>query len=93
VAIVHPLIGNTVLRVVLRDDRDRPVRRARVAVHVDMSSMAMNPPGSAALSETNAGVYERIVKLTMPGHWKADVRIGRPSGVTSLSLPFFVDPP
>ncbi len=93
VIIVHPLIGISVLRVVLRDDRGRPVRRARLNVHVDMASMAMNPPGSAPLEEIRSGIYERVVKLTMPGHWKADLSIERPSGVTSLSLPFFVDLP
>jgi hypothetical protein len=93
VSIVRALVGRTILRVVLRTEDGHPVRHARIAVHVDMASMAMNPPGFAALHETRAGIYERAVTLTMPGHWKADLTIGRPSGVTSLSLPFFVDLP
>jgi hypothetical protein len=48
-----------------------------------MASMARNPPGSAPLHETGPGIYERVVKLMTTGHRKADLKIGRPSGITS----------
>lgn len=94
VALLRPLVGTTTLRVRLTDMRDRTVRGARVFVHIDMVSMAMNPPGDAQLREGRAGTYERTVRLTMPGHWKADVKIVRPgAAATTLRFPFFVDLP
>lgn len=94
VTVVSPLVGSRILRVALSDLGGHPIRHARVAVHVDMALMAMNPPGDVPLAEKKPGQYERSIPLTMPGHWKADVRIVRTSGAaTHLSLPFFVDLP
>jgi Cu(I)/Ag(I) efflux system membrane fusion protein len=70
-------VGESAVRVRIRDASGAPVERAKVRFDytMDMPGMAV---GSAEAAEIGDGVYEGTAKFPMAGPWGLVVEIGRP---------------
>ncbi|GAC1416576.1 MAG: hypothetical protein NVSMB5_06810 [Candidatus Velthaea sp.] len=87
------LVGPATLRVVLRDDRGKPIEGATVTAHVDMTTMEMDP-GFKPLTRAPLGAYSRHLRLSMPGHYHVELRVARTGRKTeTLDVPVFIDIP
>ena len=78
-----PTVGDIPVRVEVRSVEDLPVGNATVMVGADMPGMAMGLRPATA-RETQPGVYEAVVPLSMEGLWKVTVEVNGESQVFSL---------
>jgi hypothetical protein len=87
------LVGRSQLVVVLHDRAGHPVDDATISANIDMSSMSMDP-AFHAMHGASAGTYTESVQLTMPGHWRIELRVKRPGRATeTIDAPVFIDIP
>ncbi|MDQ2741640.1 MAG: copper resistance protein CopC [Chloroflexota bacterium] len=76
--------GPNTVTVHLRDDRGRPVKQARVVVLTNMLDMVMGQ-GLIDLNETSPGLFTGTGDLGMGGHWRLELLVYQPSGLSRLS--------
>jgi copper transport protein len=73
--------GPNVVTITLEDAAGRAVTRAHVTLQYTMLDMPMGT-GLAPMSMTRPGVYHGTVDLGMGGHWKLQLLVFQPSGLT-----------
>jgi autotransporter-associated beta strand protein len=78
-----PRVGDTRLRIEVKDAAGAPVPGAKVEVSAGMTGMA--GPKVAARPAKEAGMYEATVNLGMAGAWTVDVVVTRPQGGTATA--------
>ncbi len=76
-----PRVGDTRLRIEVKDRAGAPVSGAKIEVSAGMSGMA--GPKVAARAAKGPGLYEATVNLGMAGAWTVDVVVTRPQGGTT----------
>jgi hypothetical protein len=77
----HPRTGPVTLIVEVRDGQGSPVDGARVSVEVDHVGMAHGGI-KGELAAQGSGRYRATGSLSMPGIWRAVVRVDRPGRPT-----------
>jgi hypothetical protein len=83
---IHPdRSGPNTISVALRDRTGKPVQQATVSVLTTMLDMPMGT-GVASLPEKSPGEFTGSTDLGMGGHWRLQVLIYRPSGLTRVSI-------
>jgi len=78
-----PRVGETRLRIEVKDAAGAPVQGAKVEVTTGMPGMP--GPNAAARPGTEAGTYEATVNLGMAGAWTVEVSVTSPRGGTTSS--------
>lgn len=84
-SIVPGRSGPNQLVVVLRDAHGHPVQQATVTVLTTMLDMVMGT-GLAALHETAPGRFVGTADLGMGGHWRLQILVYRPTGLTRMAV-------
>jgi RND family efflux transporter MFP subunit len=79
----NPRVGETRLRIEVKDAAGAPVTDAKVQVTAGM--VGMPGPDATARSGKDPGTYEAIVKLGMAGAWTVEVSVTAPGGRTTSS--------
>jgi copper transport protein len=77
--------GLNTITVTLRDSAGRPVQQAHVTVLTTMLDMVMGT-GVASLREASPGAFSGTTDLGMGGHWKLQVLVYQPSGLTRANV-------
>jgi len=81
-----PRVGETHLRIEVKDAAGAPVQGAKVEVTAGMSAMPGMPgPSATARAGTEAGTYEATVNLGTAGAWTLEVNVSSPRGGTTSS--------
>jgi hypothetical protein len=77
----------------LADEGGRPIDHAVVTANIDMAAMSMDSTFHA-MSGGPHGTYTETLRLTMPGHWRIELKVKRAGFPTeTLDVPVFVDLP
>jgi Cu(I)/Ag(I) efflux system membrane fusion protein len=74
---VKPKVGDSVVRLKIRDAKGNPVLDATVNITSTMTMPGM-APGKAVAKHVKDGVYEATVNLAMAGAWEIGVSVQRP---------------
>lgn len=74
---VKPKVGDSVVRLKIRDAKGNPVLDATVNIISTMTMPGM-APGKAVAKHVKDGVYEATVNLAMAGAWEIGVSVQRP---------------
>lgn len=77
--------GPNTLTVTLKDAHGTLVKQAHVTVLTTMLDMPMGT-GLAPLRQTGPGDFKGPVELGMGGHWRLQLLVFRPSGLTRMSI-------
>ncbi len=81
--------GPNTLYVTLRNAQGAPVSRAHVVVLTTMLDMVMGT-GVASLKETAPGSFSGLTDLGMGGHWRLQILIYTPNGLSRTSVDVLV---
>ena len=77
--------GPNQLTVLLRDNEGRPVSQAHVSILTTMLDMPMGT-GVVSLHQAAPGSFAGTADLVMGGHWRLQLLVYRPSGLTRMAV-------